>query len=199
LLRRLTRTVAQRIDMPSVGQTTDELVIVEWLKHEGDTVALGESLFSVQTDKAQVEVESVAAGTLLKVLRDAGETVRAGSPVAYIGAPGEAVPALDAGVGGIGLRTSDAAAAAPAVGERAVPPSTVRAEPERRSPERTPGTVSALPGARRLASALGIDLTALRGTGREGVITVRDVEQAAHEASVPADYDDRERRRGDVR
>src|ERR1700689_2439639 len=85
--------------MPSVGQTTDELVIVEWLKKEGDTVALGESLFSVQTDKAQVEVESVAAGTLLKVLRDAGDTVLAGSPVAYIGAPGEAVPAVsEAGV-----------------------------------------------------------------------------------------------------
>ena len=77
--------------MPSVGQTTDELVIVEWLKKEGDSVALGESLFSVQTDKAQVEVESIAAGTLLKILRDAGDTVRAGSPVAFIGTPGEAV------------------------------------------------------------------------------------------------------------
>src|SRR6202035_1667238 len=104
LLRRLTRTVAQRIDMPSVGQTTDELVIVEWLKHEGDTVALGESLFSVQTDKAQVEVESVAAGTLLKVLRDAGDTVQAGSPVAYIGALGEAVPdGGGAGTAGIAI------------------------------------------------------------------------------------------------
>jgi pyruvate dehydrogenase E2 component (dihydrolipoamide acetyltransferase) len=185
--------------MPSVGQTTDELVIVEWLKKEGDTVALGESLFSVQTDKAQVEVESVAAGTLLKVLRDAGETVQAGSPVAYIGAPGEALPALDVGVAGIGVGTSHAATAAPAVTERAVPPSAVRAERERRSPERTPARVSALPGARRLASALGIDLTALTGTGPEGVITVRDVEQAAQEASVPADDADRERRRSDVR
>ncbi len=86
----------QRIDMPSVGQTTDQLVLVEWLKKEGDTVALGESLFSVQTDKAQVEVESIAAGTLLKVLHDAGETVQAGSPVAYIGDPGEAVPGRQA-------------------------------------------------------------------------------------------------------
>lgn len=87
--------MAHRIDMPSVGQTTDELVIVEWLKKEGDEVALGELLFSVQTDKAQVEVESIAAGTLLKVLRNAGDTVRAGSPVAYIGAPGEAVPEVN--------------------------------------------------------------------------------------------------------
>jgi pyruvate dehydrogenase E2 component (dihydrolipoamide acetyltransferase) len=191
--------VAQRIDMPSVGQTTDELVIVEWLKQEGDAIALGESLFSVQTDKAQVEVESVAAGTLLKVLRNVGETVQAGSPVAYIGAPGEAVPALDDGVDGIGVGSTDAATTAPAVSEGPAPPSAARAKPERRSAERTPGKVSALPGARRLASALGVDLTGVIGTGQEGVITVRDVEQAAQEAPVLADDRDREPERGDVR
>ncbi len=166
--------------MPSVGQTTDELVIVEWLKKEGDTVALGESLFSVQTDKAQVEVESVAAGTLLKVLRDAGDTVQAGSPVAYIGAPGEAVPD-GSGAGSAGIAISVG------VSEIPKPALAPRAGPERRSPERVPGRVAALPAARRLASALGIDLTALAGTGQDGVITVRDVEQAAQESSVLAD------------
>ncbi len=161
--------MVHRIDMPSVGQTTDELVIVEWLKKEGDSVALGESLFSVQTDKAQVEVESIAAGTLLKVLRDAGETVRAGSAVAFIGAPGEAVPDVN-----------EASAYMPAMSstdERPAPALATRSEPERRSPERTPGRIAALPAARRLASALGIDLTTLVGTGQDGVITVRDVER----------------------
>jgi pyruvate dehydrogenase E2 component (dihydrolipoamide acetyltransferase) len=180
LLRRLTRTVAHRIDMPSVGQTTDELVIVEWLKKEGDTVALGESLFRVQTDKAQVEVESVAAGTLLKVLRDAGDTVQSGSPVAYIGAPGEPVPdGSDAAPAGIAVPV--------AVGEIPAPTHAPRAGPERRSAERAPGRVAALPAARRLASALGIDLTTLAGTGQDGVITVRDVERAGEESSVRAD------------
>jgi pyruvate dehydrogenase E2 component (dihydrolipoamide acetyltransferase) len=160
----------QRIDMPSLGQTTDQLVIVEWLKKEGDAVALGESLFSVQTDKAQVEVESVATGTLLKVLRDAGETVRAGSPVAYVGAPGEVVPE-ESGSGPADIGPSIPVSTAPA------PPLAIRTEPERRSPERTPGTVAALPAARRLASALGVDLTTLVGTGQDGVITVRDVER----------------------
>jgi pyruvate/2-oxoglutarate dehydrogenase complex dihydrolipoamide acyltransferase (E2) component len=166
--------MAHRIDMPSVGQTTDELVIVEWLKKEGDAVALGESLFSVQTDKAQVEVESIAAGTLLKVLRDAGDTVRAGSPVAYIGAPGEAVPDVNA-----------ARADVPAVssaGESPAPAFPTRSEPERRAPERTAGRIAALPAARRLASALGIDLATLAGTGQDGVITVRDVERASEGA-----------------
>jgi pyruvate dehydrogenase E2 component (dihydrolipoamide acetyltransferase) len=174
--------------MPSVGQTTDQFVLVEWLKKEGDTVALGESLFSVQTDKAQVEVESVAAGTLLKVLRDAGDTVQTGSPVAYIGAPGEPVPDSDAGAADIAIPA--------AVGER---PPTPRTEPERRSPERTPGKVAALPAARRLASALGIDMTTLVGTGQDGVITVRDVELAGQESSDLADDADPEPGEGDVR
>jgi pyruvate dehydrogenase E2 component (dihydrolipoamide acetyltransferase) len=173
--------------MPSVGQTTDELVIVEWLKKEGDTVTLGESLFSVQTDKAQVEVESVAAGTLLKVLRDAGETVLAGSPVAYIGAPVEKVPASDAGVeGGIAAGPADVATSTPAA-EDPTPTVAPRLELERRLPDETTGRVSALPAARRLASELGIDLTTVGGTGPGGVLTVRDVEQAAQEASVLAD------------
>jgi pyruvate dehydrogenase E2 component (dihydrolipoamide acetyltransferase) len=172
-----------RIDMPSVGQTTDQLVIVEWLKKEGDTVALGESLFSVQTDKAQVEVESVVAGTLLKVLRDAGETVQAGSPVAYIGAPGEPVPE-DSDADPPGLATPVAVAEIP------TPAAAPYAAPERRSPERTPGRVAALPAARRLASALGIDVTKVVGTGPDGVVTVRDVERAGDESPVLADDDD---------
>ncbi len=166
--------MAHRIDMPSVGQTTDELVIVEWLKKEGDEVALGESLFSVQTDKAQVEVESIAAGTLLKVLRNAGDTVRAGSPVAYIGAPGEAVPEVN--------EASDGNPALSSASESPPPALAVRSEPERRAPERTPGRIAALPAARRLASALGIDLTTLTGTGQDGVITVRDVERESERA-----------------
>jgi pyruvate dehydrogenase E2 component (dihydrolipoamide acetyltransferase) len=164
--------MAQRIDMPSLGQTTDELVIVEWLKREGDAVALGESLFSVQTDKAQVEVESIAAGTLLKVLRDVGETVRGGSPVAFIGEPGETLPDVHDGV--------DNAAVA-----RVAPPTrtpVVATEtPAPRAPVTLPGRVAALPAARRLANELGVDLSAITGTGQDAVITVRDVEQAARE------------------
>ena len=164
--------------MPSVGQTTDELVIVEWLKAEGDAVALGESLFSVQTDKAQVEVESVAAGTLLKVLRNAGDTVQAGSPVAYIGAPGEAVPE--------GIGSCPAAVAIDGAAAASLAPSALREQPAHRSPELATGKVAALPAARRRASELGIDLTRISGTGPDGVITLRDVEHAGKQRSDPA-------------
>jgi pyruvate dehydrogenase E2 component (dihydrolipoamide acetyltransferase) len=178
--------MAQRIDMPSLGQTTDELVIVEWLKKEGDPVALGESLFSVQTDKAQVEVESVAAGTLLKVLRDAGETVRSGSPVAYIGAEGEAVPALPDGVENSGHSAGVPTTAVEAT-EGQTPTPAPLADAARLSPANAPGTVSALPAARRLANELGVELSIVGGTGQDGVITVRDIELAAQETTDVAD------------
>src|SRR5688500_12288404 len=78
--------------MPSLGQTTDELRIVAWLKTEGESVKLGEALLEVETDKATLEVESAFSGILLRILRTAEETVLAGSPIAYIGAPGEPLP-----------------------------------------------------------------------------------------------------------
>jgi pyruvate dehydrogenase E2 component (dihydrolipoamide acetyltransferase) len=183
--------VAHRIDMPSLGQTTDELQIVEWFKKEGDAVKLGEPLLSVETDKAQVDVESVAAGTLLKVLRDVGDTVRAGSPVAYIGVPGKAVPDLQVEVGdGGGSGSADVVIASVGATESPAPVSAPRAEPERRQPEDAPGRVSALPAARRLASQLGLDLTKIVGTGPGAVITVRDVERAGQDASVLVDDPD---------
>ncbi len=77
--------------MPPLGETTDELRIVEWLKAEGDEVALGEPLLAVETDKATLEVEAAAAGALLEILHRAGESVRVGTVVAYVGEEGEEV------------------------------------------------------------------------------------------------------------
>jgi len=83
LLRRLTGTVASGSTCRRLVRPTDELVIVEWYKHEGDTVALGESLLSVQTDKAQVDVESVVAGRCSKSFAMREKACEGGSPVAY--------------------------------------------------------------------------------------------------------------------
>ena len=74
--------MAVKIAMPSLGQTTDDLLILEWLKREGEAVSEGEPLLLVQTDKATLEVESVASGTLLGIARGAGEMVQAGTVIA---------------------------------------------------------------------------------------------------------------------
>ncbi|MFZ1963170.1 MAG: biotin/lipoyl-containing protein, partial [Roseiarcus sp.] len=80
------------IVMPKFGQMTEESAVVEWLKKEGDTVAKGDMLFLVETDKSVMEVESFSEGTLLKIVVGAGVSVPVQSVVAYLGEKGEAVP-----------------------------------------------------------------------------------------------------------
>lgn len=82
----------ESIVMPALGQTSEETYIQEWLVQEGETVEMGQPLLSVETDKAQLDVECVADGVLLKILCPADTTVNAGTVIAYIGEPGESVP-----------------------------------------------------------------------------------------------------------
>lgn len=78
--------------MPALGQTSDELVLVAWLKSAGDQVSEGEPLLEVETDKATLEVEAAVSGTLLALVCEPGQTVVAGTVVGWIGEPGEQVP-----------------------------------------------------------------------------------------------------------
>lgn len=82
----------EAIMMPALGQTTDEMHIQEWLVQEGETVEMGQPLLRVETDKAQLDVECVADGVLLKIVCAADETVTAGTTIAYVGEPGEIAP-----------------------------------------------------------------------------------------------------------
>lgn len=85
--------MAETIVMPDLGQTVSEGTIQRWLVQEGEPVELGQPLLVVETDKAEVEVESVAEGVLLRIVEPAGRTVEAGSVIAHIGAAGEPVDA----------------------------------------------------------------------------------------------------------
>lgn len=85
--------MAEAIVMPKLGQTVDEGHIVSWLVEEGNDVELGEPLLMVETDKTQVEVECVAEGVLLKIVVPAGETVPSGTVIAFVGEPGDEIPA----------------------------------------------------------------------------------------------------------
>jgi pyruvate dehydrogenase E2 component (dihydrolipoamide acetyltransferase) len=78
--------------MPALGQTSDELVLLAWLRAAGEQVEEGEPLLEVETDKATLEVEAAVSGTLLAVVCEAGRTVTAGSVVGWIGEPGEQIP-----------------------------------------------------------------------------------------------------------
>ena len=83
------------VRMPPLGATSNELRILRWLKAVGSTVEQGELLLEVETDKATLEVEATASGTLLAVLHGAGETVAVGEVLGFVGAPGEDVPVAE--------------------------------------------------------------------------------------------------------
>jgi len=84
--------VPRAVRMPPLGTTSDELRVVAWRKAVGDAVAAGEPLLEVETDKATLEVEAAAGGTLLKIDRQAGETVQVGALLGWIGEHGEEIP-----------------------------------------------------------------------------------------------------------
>jgi pyruvate dehydrogenase E2 component (dihydrolipoamide acetyltransferase) len=169
--------------MPSLGQTTDEMLIVEWLKAEGDAVAAEEPLLRVQTDKATLEVESITAGTLLAILCPAGETVQAGTAIACVGQPGEEVmiaadswpPSSTTSFHDGGLVSETPATTGEGRGLSS--PRGQTGEPDSQpAPSTIPeGKCLASPAARQLAREHGIDLAAVSGSGPEGRIETRDV------------------------
>jgi len=116
--------------MPKMGLTMTEGTIEEWKNKEGDAVRVGDILYSVATDKLTNDVECDTDGTLLKILVDEGETVACKTVVAYIGQPGEAIPAAGGAASissasveeatAVSTPTSTPATAAPTVGAKTV-------------------------------------------------------------------------------
>lgn len=72
------------IKMPKLGETVDEVVIIEWVKSEGDRVEVGDVLVNVETDKVDAELPSPVAGTLVIQLVAEGDDVATGAPVCVI-------------------------------------------------------------------------------------------------------------------
>jgi pyruvate dehydrogenase E2 component (dihydrolipoyllysine-residue acetyltransferase) len=161
--------------MPALEMAQETGKIVSWLKKEGDAISKGEPLLEVETDKAVVEVEAAADGVLAGVKSHEGDVVQVGVTIAWIVAPGEQPPA----------DSPTAAPSARKVTEQPKPvPGPVPAAPEIVAAAEGP-RIS--PKARRLAKERGVDITRIRGTGPDGVISSEDVLAAAEAAaSAPA-------------
>src|SRR5713226_8242132 len=87
--------MASRVVMPKLTDTMEEGVVLKWKKREGDSVASGDVLAEIETDKAVMDLEAFASGTLRRVLVNEGETVKAGAVIAVIAEPDEDIaPAL---------------------------------------------------------------------------------------------------------
>jgi pyruvate dehydrogenase E2 component (dihydrolipoamide acetyltransferase) len=172
--------MAHEIVMPRLGWSTEEGTLIEWLKKDGDAVRTGDVVCVIESDKAQVEVESFDAG-VLRIPGDSpapGAKVPVGTLLGYVLAPGETLPA-GGSRDGRAPRGTPATASAGAGG--ASVPAAARATP---APQRGGGpTVS--PRARRVAAELRVDWTVLTGSGRTGRIVERDVRAASSDRASP--------------
>jgi pyruvate dehydrogenase E2 component (dihydrolipoamide acetyltransferase) len=182
--------------MPTLGLTMEQGTIARWLKQEGDTVERDEPLFTVETDKATMDVPAPAAGVLARVLAPNGATVPVQETIAIIAAPGEAVPdqagnsdrASPAAVPAEPPSVERPAAAAQAPGEDAVSPLpdsgrglTPVADHAVLEASRRVGKLEhpVSPRARRVAAELGVDPAEVQGTGPGGRVVEADVRRHA--------------------
>ncbi len=180
--------MSQAVIFPKLGQTMEEGAIVKWLKQEGDPVAKGDILFEIETDKANLEVESFFEGFLLKIYVREGVTVPVNTVVGFVGAKGEkaperppqpeVAPAAPAAAAPAPAPTPAPAAAAPAAPAVAVAPVTVPAPRPSPQPPSAPAPAARLvisPRAKALAKDACIDPARVSGTGPGGRIVEKDV------------------------
>ncbi len=151
------------VTLPSLGESVTEGIITQWFKKVGDAVARDEPLFEVSTDKVDSEMPSPAAGVLVQILAEEGDTVETGARVAVIDENAVAGGEQPASVSSTPEPTTAPAAApipsASAVGEG-------------------PNGVVLSPVVRRILSDGGVEASTVRGSGPGGAITRRDAERA---------------------
>ena len=175
--------MATDVTLPRLGQGMESGVIVRWLKQEGDTVAKGEPLYELDTDKVTQEVEAEVEGVLQKIVVAEGE-VEVGATIAVIETDGAGAPAAEeAPAKGEEKAEEPAAEATEPAPAAEAPPSEPEAGPETEAPPAAEaasgdGRIKASPLARRIARERGVDLAAVTGTGPEGRILAEDVERA---------------------
>jgi pyruvate/2-oxoglutarate dehydrogenase complex dihydrolipoamide acyltransferase (E2) component len=143
------------IKIPDIGTTVTIVTLVKWLRKEGDVVNRGDFLCEIETDKATSELESIAEGTILKILVSEGTELEQGTVIAYIGNQGEPVPDIKAEAA-LAMGTNSS--------ENSLGPQIV--------------STNVPPLIRNLAKNLGVDIGSVTGTGPGGRVSKEDVMRA---------------------
>jgi len=168
--------------MPALSPTMEEGTLAKWLVKEGDSVASGDVIAEIETDKATMEVEAVDEGVVAKLVVAAGtEGVAVNAVIAVLAEEGEDPASVQAGGGGAPAPAPAPAAAEPEQAPDAKPaptPAPVAAGVPVAAPAASGDRVLASPLARRLASQNGLDLSAIGGSGPNGRVVKRDIEAA---------------------
>jgi pyruvate dehydrogenase E2 component (dihydrolipoamide acetyltransferase) len=146
-----------KVVMPQLSLSMREGVVTKWLKKEGDFVEAGEVLCEFEADKASSEIEAPVSGYVLKIVAKEGEEFPVRQVMIYLGDRDDTIsdPGEDTEI-------------------KATPVSKLTKISEERQDRKT-GRILASPVAKRLASELGIDLSKVKGTGQDGMISKEDV------------------------
>jgi len=173
------------IFMPALSSTMTEGKIVSWVKSPGDKIEKGETVVIVESDKADMDVESFYEGFLATIVVPAGESAAVGAAIALV-AETEAEIELAKQQGSANAAPAEATADAPAqmAAATAVSPAPLEAANGNGTPSRNGRTIAS-PRARKLAKELKIDLAGLQGSGPYGRIVAEDIEAAAGKTSAP--------------
>jgi len=160
-----------QVIMPKLSDAMTEGRVLQWLKKEGDRVQGGDVLASIETDKAEIELEAFGSGVLRKILAGDGQTVPVGQLIGIVAEPDEDITGL------VSAAPAAGAPAAPKVESKpATPAPSSAAAPAAPPAPPEAGWIPASPIARRMARDAGIDLAQVKGSGPGGRILERDVE-----------------------
>lgn len=179
--------MATDVLMPQLSPTMTEGRLSNWLKKEGDKVTVGMIIAEVETDKATMEVEAIEDGILAKTYATAGSDIAVGTPIAVIVEEGEKLPddykptskAAPKAEEKPAEKEAPKAAEKPVAEVKAAPaPAAPVAAPAPTASVTLPSGMKASPLARKLAAEWGVPLQAVSGTGPDGRIVRRDVEEA---------------------
>ncbi|HSB80593.1 MAG TPA: dihydrolipoamide acetyltransferase family protein [Candidatus Methylomirabilis sp.] len=168
-----------QVIMPKLSDAMVEGKVLQWMKKEGDRVQGGDVLASIETDKAEIELEAFGSGVIRKILVDEGQAVPVGQVIAVIAEPDDDISELLKGAPALQAASAPAATKAearPAVAKpeaKAAGPTAATIPPP---PTGEAGWVAASPIARRMARDAGINLAQIAGSGPGGRILERDVE-----------------------
>jgi pyruvate dehydrogenase E2 component (dihydrolipoamide acetyltransferase) len=172
------------IKMPALSPTMEEGKLAKWLVKEGDTVSSGDIMAEIETDKATMEFEAVDEGVIGKIsVAEGTEGVKVGTVIAVLVEEGEDASAIEAAPKAEAPKEEAAKEEAPKAEAKPAEPAPAAAAPAAAPSSKSTaatqeGRVIASPLAKRIATAKGIDLEALTGTGPNGRIVKADVEAA---------------------
>ncbi len=170
--------MAEKVLMLALSPTMETGTIVKWNVQEGETVGSGDILCEIETDKAVMDYETVQEGVVLKIVLPEGGGAKVGDVIAIIGKEGEDISGLLADVQTVPDPVSQTTAMPETVQPEAAAPNPAHRRPIPRKRIHAKGWLKSSPLARTMAREAGLDLKTVQGSGPNGRIVKRDIEEA---------------------